>query len=115
MDAGNNLVYIPMQFGQKENASALVLRLRGVLPSRRLTAKHRIALVGSWARGEADRASDVDILFVGFDAEELQLAAEIVDRLNIVAPASVDAIKAERLPDNVLRSLLGDAIYLWPE
>ncbi|TNE49246.1 MAG: nucleotidyltransferase domain-containing protein [Sphingomonadales bacterium] len=100
---------------QTHSPSMLVFDLQGSLPREKLNAYHGLALVGSWARGEADAASDVDVLFIGFLPAEYDLVQEIKLRLGQVAPARIDAIKAERLPPKVLASQLADAIHFWPE
>jgi predicted nucleotidyltransferase len=93
----------------------LVGHLFNALPRAGLTLDHKLALVGSWARGDADEDSDIDVLFFGFSKADTSLVEEIRMQFGEVASGQIDIIKAERLPANVLRSQLVDAIYFWPE
>ena len=71
-------------------------------------------LVGSWARDDADDASDVDVLFMGFDERDLDLVITITAFINMVSPSNLDAIDSAHIPPTVLKSMLSDALFIWP-
>lgn len=93
----------------------LVVRLQAAVAELGLDAgKHRLLLVGSWARNENDKASDVDILFLGFGSDESTLTTLIVECLQAVTDGKLDAVNGRSIPRNILNTMKQDALIIWP-